>query len=264
MSHEGVRPPLDCQIHQCPLSNTPGVLLIGPIPKSLSNRISSLLLLLLLLQDEKVALASGRYETDSALAVERPARGLLCRAIMASSIFPTSHYSGEEFVESCGAVLFDLTGSEASVCLVHYLPKNEWMLAKGRRNCGEDRHAAAMREIREETGHCCELLPITMPTRAPAAEEEANVADVARCYSNIAEPFMVTTREMNGGAHIKIIWWYIAKLNGLESPRKVETQFAPQFFPIYDAVQKLTFEGDRKILNRAIELLSKQSWWEYD
>lgn len=183
---------------------------------------------------------------------------------MASSVFLSTHYSAEEFVESCGAVLFDLTGLEASVCLVKYLPKNEWMLAKGRRNCGESRHAAALREMREETGYHCELLPITMPTRAPEAAEDNNVADVARSYPDITEPFMVTMREMNDGAHMKIIWWYIAKVDEFTSPDKAETPFAPQFFPIRDAVQKLTFDGDRKILDRAIKLVSKQPWWKHN
>ena len=46
-------------------------------------------------------------------------------------------YTSEQFVESCGAILFDLTTSQNKrVSLVHYRPKDEWLLAKGRQNCG--------------------------------------------------------------------------------------------------------------------------------
>ncbi|GJD02739.1 NUdiX domain-containing protein [Colletotrichum higginsianum] len=99
---------------------------------------------------------------------------------MAVSNFVTSQYSSEAFVESCGAVVFDLSKEPAKVCLLHYLALDEWYLAKGRRNCGESRHEAALREVLEETGVRCRLLPVDMPTRAPAPDDDANAPDVLR------------------------------------------------------------------------------------
>ena len=72
---------------------------------------------------------------------------------MAESNFVTRQYASEQFAESCGAVLFmSPKPQNAKVCLVNYLQTNEWMLPKGRRNIGESRRDAALREVAEETG----------------------------------------------------------------------------------------------------------------
>ncbi|KFA80209.1 hypothetical protein S40288_09889 [Stachybotrys chartarum IBT 40288] len=179
---------------------------------------------------------------------------------MTASVFRAVQYSAEEFVESCGAILFDFSGPATQVCLVHYIPKDEWMLAKGRRNCGESRHEAALREMEEETGYHCRLFPITMPTRAPAVTEQGSVPDRPRYYPNITEPFMVSIREMNGDnqTNIKLIWWYIAEVRDRNSGGKGEEGFTAHFFNTEDAVQKLTFRNDREILQKAVELVKKQ------
>lgn len=72
------------------------------------------------------------------------------RLFMALSNYPTSQYASEEFVESCGAVLFDLSMKESRICLIHYLAGDEWLLPKGRRNCGEPGQTDTIRTIREE------------------------------------------------------------------------------------------------------------------
>ncbi|KAK7420299.1 hypothetical protein QQZ08_010499 [Neonectria magnoliae] len=64
---------------------------------------------------------------------------------MAASEFPNTQYTSEQFVESSSAILFDFSGHANKVCLLHYRPypdnqtTGEWLLAKGRRNCGESR-----------------------------------------------------------------------------------------------------------------------------
>lgn len=180
--------------------------------------------------------------------------------IMATSTFKASNYSAEHFAERCGAILFDFSGPGPQLCLVYYKPKEEWLLAKGRRNCGESRHAAARREIEEETGYRCHLFPITMPTRAPASVEQSSVPDQPRLYPNLTEPFMVTVREVDGKTNVKIIWWYIAEVEDRDSGGKGEEAFTSQFFNAEDAMQKLTFAGDRHILKKAIELTEKQAY----
>lgn len=132
------------------------------------------------------------------------------------------------------------------------------MLAKGRRNCGESRHEAALREAREETGHSARLYPLAMATRAPPPDEQGLVPDEPRLYSNLMEPFMVTMRELSAenGKEIKIIWWYIAELNGAGvAGSGGEEHFASEFFPLDEALQKLTFQNDRDVLLRAIALV---------
>jgi 8-oxo-dGTP pyrophosphatase MutT (NUDIX family) len=177
---------------------------------------------------------------------------------MVQSNFASRQYLAKDFVESCGAILFDFPSSEETkVCLLHHLRENEWLLAKGRRNCGESRISAAIREVTEETGYRCGILPITMTTRAPSASEPTDVKDEPRTYSDIMEPFTLTIREIDGGSRVKLIWWYIAVLDeGARSEELTgEAAFRAEFFPCEVAIQKLTFESDRAVLAEAIRLV---------
>lgn len=79
------------------------------------------------------------------------------------------------------------------MCLIHYHAKDEWMLAKGRRNCGEPRHQAALREVSEETGYQAHLHPVTVQRRVPPIDEQGDVPE-PRAYPDLAEPIMVTMR----------------------------------------------------------------------
>ncbi|OHE92045.1 ER lumen protein retaining receptor [Colletotrichum orchidophilum] len=168
---------------------------------------------------------------------------------MAVSNFATRQYASEAFVESCGAILFDVSKDPIEVCLLRHLTTHEWLLAKGRRNCGESRHEAALREVQEETGFRCRLLPLDMATRAPAADDIANAPDQAAARRGITEPFMLTMRDIDGGAEVKFIWWYVATLErgAVEEAAGGETQFSSGFFSFDEAVRKLSFETDRQV-----------------
>ncbi|KAE8345630.1 hypothetical protein BDV24DRAFT_159491 [Aspergillus arachidicola] len=180
---------------------------------------------------------------------------------MATSPNTTVQYTSEQFVESSGAILFDLSNSQRkTVCLIHYHAKNEWMLAKGRRNCGESRQEAALREVREETGYPAHLHPVTMQTRAPPIDEQGHMPDVPRLFPDITEPFMVTMRQLgkDGVPDVKIIWWFIAALDEGVVPGSGgsgEEQFTSEFFPLEEALEKLSFQNDRNVLQKAISLI---------
>lgn len=171
----------------------------------------------------------------------------------------TITYTSEQFVESCGAILFDLSTQNKTVCLIHYHAKDEWLLAKGRRNCGESRHEAALREVREETGYQAHLHPVTMQTRAPPMDEEGHMPDEPRPFSDLTEPFMVTIRQLGGDRvkNIKIVGWYIAALNEgvVAGSANGAEEFTPEFFPLEEAVEKLSFQDDRAVLQKAISLM---------
>ena len=183
----------------------------------------------------------------------------LLLAHMAESSFVTRQYASEQFVESCGAVLFVSSEPQnAKVYLVKLLSTKEWMLPKGRRNVGESRKDAALREVAEESGLQCRLLPVTMPTKACAPDDPADVPDEARTQIDITEPFMCTVRELPKGNGTKIIWWYIAVLEYDAHSRRApgEAQFRPEFFTADDAVQKLHFESDREVLRKAVNIIN--------
>ena len=174
---------------------------------------------------------------------------------MATSFFPTSQYTSENFVESAGVIPFHL--AKKQICLVYLSARNEWLLAKGRRNCGESRHQAALREVYEETGLQCHLLPVTMPSRTPPAIEAAPSPDVVRTYDRITEPFMVTIRQLEGGSQVKLIYWYIGavdeEMEGNDAAP--EEQFRMAWFGFEEALQKLTYSLDRDVVRTAIGIV---------
>jgi 8-oxo-dGTP pyrophosphatase MutT (NUDIX family) len=199
----------------------------------------------------------NRALAESAYSIRTTAATQTDQFVMATSKYPTSQYTSEEFVESSGAILFDLSPKKIEVCLIHYIANDEWLLAKGRRNCGESRQEAALREVREETGYSCHLHPVTMSTRAPPTVETGSMIDKPRIFSNLTEPFMVTIRRMDGKSNVKIIWWCIAALDKdpTTGESNGEAEFKAQFFSGNEALERLTFENDRQILRRAIELV---------
>lgn len=228
---------------------------------------------------------------------------------MAAYMWDTKVYPAEMFVESCGAILFDLSASASAsasasfdsdsdptaiiatsekteetetgkkVCLLHYMAKDQWLLPKGRRNCRETRQAAAVREVREESGYACRLRPVTMPTRAPSVLEAADVKDLPRIYRDLTEPFMLEVRDLGQGEGegVKLVWWFVAEVlrpgdssgsgedggdeNGADyEPGVPEVHFAPAFFDCEAALERLTFQKDREVLRRAMDLVESSKW----
>ncbi|KAK7946036.1 uncharacterized protein PG986_010357 [Apiospora aurea] len=225
---------------------------------------------------------------------------------MAAYMWDTKVYPAEMFVESCGAILFDLSGSasppspspspasassdsdsgvdttttttttirSAAVATVNDTNTNN---KTGRRNCRETRQAAAVREVREESGYACRLRPVTMPTRAPSVLEAADVKDFARTYPDLTEPFMLEVRDLGQGEGegVKLVWWFVAEVlrpgmgrvdgngDGDEEdyePGEPEVHFAPAFFECEAALEKLTFQKDRDVLRRAMDLVETSKW----
>ncbi|KAK3294910.1 uncharacterized protein B0H64DRAFT_197900 [Chaetomium fimeti] len=175
---------------------------------------------------------------------------------MASSRFESEQYTSEAFVESAGGVLFRLSSRE--VCVLRLLERDEYVLAKGRRNCGEARQATALREVTEETGFACRLLPLNMQTRAPPAVETGQVDDRPRLYNGVCEPFTLQVRRLGEG-QIKLIWWFVAAVDEETPPKEREAperdRYAVEFYSYADVLGKLTFQMDREMVKRAIELV---------
>ncbi|KAL8728507.1 MAG: hypothetical protein Q9166_005329 [cf. Caloplaca sp. 2 TL-2023] len=175
---------------------------------------------------------------------------------MAISRFASEQYTSEAFVESVGAVLFRMSTQE--VYVLHSLKRDEYILAKGRRNCGETRQDAAVREVMEECGFPCRLLHLNMSTRSPPAVEEEQLGDEARFYTGICEPFTLQIRRLGAG-DVKLIWWYIAAVNE-DEPFKEELQekenFAVESYSFIDVLHKLTFQMDRAMVKKAIDIVT--------
>ena len=163
----------------------------------------------------------------------------------------------DEFLESAGAVVFHLLSHR--ICIVYNSFKKEYLLPKGRRNCAEARANAALREVQEETGYKCTLLPIAMTTRAPPADEQEFTPDVPRFQDSTCDPFALTIRD-EGGRRRKLIWWYIAQVDSVDFKEK-QSHFDKELEPVwmsFDEVgEKLSYLGDRELVERAIELVRR-------
>jgi 8-oxo-dGTP pyrophosphatase MutT (NUDIX family) len=179
---------------------------------------------------------------------------------MASSQFETEQYTSEAFVESAGAILFRLSSQE--VCVIYHKKRNEYLLAKGRRNCGETRQAAALREVTEETGFPCRLLPLNMFTRAPPEGETEQMGDQPRFYSGICEPFTLQLRRLSD-SNVKLIWWFVAAIEEeqttAERNEEDKDKFDVEFYSYTDVLEKLTFQIDRDLMRTAVDLVTKTS-----
>lgn len=171
---------------------------------------------------------------------------------MSASRFPTTQYTSSEFLESAGAILFHL--STRRICLLHLKKREEWLLAKGRRNCAESRADAAIREVSEETGYSCRLLPVKLETRATPVVEDVKTPDEPRIYEGGKEPFYLTSR-LVGERNLKLIWWFIAAINEDEEEKPCEDGYDRILVGYKEALEKLTFREDREIVERAIQIV---------
>ena len=99
-----------------------------------------------------------------------------------------------------------------------------------------------------------------MFTRAPPAIEEEQLGDEARFYTSICEPFTLQIRRL-GSNNVKLIWWYIAAINEDESfeSGQHEDKFSVKFYNFTDVIENLTFQGDRDMVKKAIDIVSTTS-----
>ncbi|KAJ7034948.1 NUDIX hydrolase domain-like protein [Mycena alexandri] len=184
---------------------------------------------------------------------------------MAAKPYPSAQYFAPDFVVSAGCVLFrrrEAPEQGLEICILRSRTKDkpdDWILPKGRKDCGEDVAAAAVRETFEETGYKCALVPLRMATRAPFPGLNAG-PDVVNVVDGIREPFSVVVRELAMGKGVKIVWWFVARATTRD--RMVGTQEAWEAYDTEwvvadEAAERLTFQSDRDIVNKALELVKK-------
>lgn len=103
------------------------------------------------------------------------------------------------------------------------------------------------------------LIPnITRSTHTPPEIETEQFADEARFYTNICEPFNLQIRRFENG-EVKLIWWYIAAVDeekAVEFRTEEEGEkFGVEWYGYENVLEKLTFEMDRDMVKRAIEIV---------
>jgi 8-oxo-dGTP pyrophosphatase MutT (NUDIX family) len=177
-----------------------------------------------------------------------------------SNRYPSAEISSGDFVIGAGCILFrkSHTTGKLQICLL-YSPARDgktdkWLLPKGRKDMGESIEATALRETFEETGYPCELIPVRMPTRAPAPGTD--VKDVVRVMDDATEPVAVTLRNLDLEG-CKFTWWFIARVkeNGSEKVEGTQAEsedYVSGFFDADEAVEKVTYDRDRHALKEAL------------
>ena len=176
---------------------------------------------------------------------------------MADSGQEREQFTSESFIESAGAVLFRLSSQE--ICIIHSRKSAEGLLPKGRRRCGESRRDATVREVGEETGYASRLLPLTMATRTPPATENEPTDDKAHVLNDICEPFAFQLRRLDE-SNVKLIWWFVAAINEdvplQERSAADQERYDVAFYSYTEVLDKLTFQMDRDMVKKAIELVT--------
>ncbi|PQE16683.1 nudix domain-containing protein [Rutstroemia sp. NJR-2017a BBW] len=135
--------------------------------------------------------------------------------------------------------------------LIRWKKNREVFLPKGHKNIGETLEDAAIRDTYEETGVRVTLLSLQIPNLAtPGAGAKQG------CGLN-TEPVALSQRTMNDGV-LKIIIWFVAQRNSMVA-HDVGTQeegedFDPLWVGLGNAVRTLTFDDDKEIAERVIQL----------
>lgn len=76
-----------------------------------------------------------------------------------------------------------------------------------------------------------------------------------RLHSNICEPFTLQVRHLSE-SQIKLIWWFVVVVDE-EIPKESleKDSYAVEFYSYTDVLDKLTFQMDREMVKKAIELV---------
>ncbi|KAH5069977.1 hypothetical protein HBI73_192010 [Parastagonospora nodorum] len=115
----------------------------------------------------------------------------------------------------------------------------------------------ALREVREEIGCRCTLVPIRMATRQTAADDPVDVPDVPRVWDALWEPFMWQVRELGEGKGVKILWWFVAVVDGDGKGEGGggEEGVESEWVEVGEACGMLGFESDREVVRGAVRVL---------
>ncbi|PSR75374.1 hypothetical protein PHLCEN_2v9132 [Hermanssonia centrifuga] len=176
---------------------------------------------------------------------------------MANLFHGSSTHLAGNFVISAGSVLCRRVAEtdELQICLIYQRKRKQWLLPKGRKDCGESIEAAALRETYEETGYLCELVPLRMPTRATTPADQRNAVTIR---DDCSEPMAVSVQE-RGKKGFKVIWWYVSRLKGgadkVEGTQMESEDYESQFVEASSAVKRLSLRQHHDIAAQALELV---------
>lgn len=131
---------------------------------------------------------------------------------------------------SAGGVVYRRAGTEYEIILVHRARHTDWSLPKGHIEQGETREAAALREVKEETG--------------VTAEIKGDIGEVVYFY-----------RRPNGNLIRKSVYHYLMESQGGNFPGPNFEVDQVKWVPLQSATKTLTYQKDKEIAGKAQALL---------
>lgn len=103
----------------------------------------------------------------------------------------------------------------------------------------------------EEPGYSCLLLKRSLPAKAPNSKTS----------QWLTEPIAVQQRVSNDTC--KIIFWYLAQVDSLESPAFNTQQEGEDFevcwVPVQVAALRMTYEEDQKVIDRVLDAMEQRA-----
>lgn len=133
---------------------------------------------------------------------------------------------------SSGGVIFRRTdGNDVEIALVAVKDGKVWSLPKGIVEKGEEASETAVREVREETGLSGRVVK--------------KIGDISYWYY---------IKEDNAKCRKTVHFYLLEYTGGTTSDHNWEVDEA-EWFPINEALEKLSYKGDKEIVQKAKEML---------
>ncbi len=135
---------------------------------------------------------------------------------------------------SSGGVIYKREGAHAEIALVALKEGRVWSLPKGIIEKGEDPSETAVREVREETGLSGKIVE--------------KIGDISYWYY---------IKDDNAKCRKTVHFYLLEYVGGTTSDHNWEVD-AAEWVGIDDALNKMSYKGDREIVRRAKEMLSNR------
>jgi 8-oxo-dGTP diphosphatase len=136
---------------------------------------------------------------------------------------------------SSGGVIFRREGSNAEIALVAVKEGRVWSLPKGVVEKGEEPSQTAVREVWEETGLSGRIVK--------------KIGDISYWYY---------IKDNNTKCRKTVHFYLLEYVSGTTSDHNREVD-AAEWVPIDDALNRVSYKGDREIVQKAKEMLSEKN-----
>jgi 8-oxo-dGTP pyrophosphatase MutT (NUDIX family) len=134
---------------------------------------------------------------------------------------------------SAGGVAFRKKAGRVEVALISVGENNRWQLPKGLVDKGESTENAALREVREETG----------------------IDAVITERIDKVEYWYVSKEEGNPVRYHKFVYFYLLRYSSGDVRDHDHEVNEARWFDIDDAINKLAFDNEKKIMEKAKEMI---------